>query len=69
MCWSELQIVRDRISPSELEERSSAFAVNVKGRNQEPQDKGRDQETVCPTDKNATGARCITESDDGSAKQ
>ena len=47
----------------------SASAVNVKGCDQEPQDKGRDQDSVCPADNNAIGARCTTEGNDGPAKQ
>jgi hypothetical protein len=49
-------------------ERLSAFAPNVKGRDQQPQDKGRDQESVCPADNDAI-ARGTTESDDGAVKQ
>ena len=47
----------------------SASAVNVKGCDQEPQDKGRDQDLVCPADNNAIRARCTTEGNDGPAKQ
>ena len=47
----------------------SASAVDVKGCDQEPQDKGRDQDSVCPADNNAIRARCTTEGNDGPAKQ
>src|SRR5262245_6303582 len=47
----------------------SASVPNVKGRDQEPQDIRRDQDSVCPADYDAIGARRTTKSDGGPVKQ
>jgi hypothetical protein len=56
--------VRDQV-----EKRLSASGPNVKGHDQEPQNKGRNQESVCPANNDAIGARSTSESDDGAVKQ
>jgi hypothetical protein len=58
------------LRPSQrFEESLSAATPNVNGRDHEPQDKGRDQESVCPADNNGIGARRAAKGDNGPVKQ
>jgi len=57
------------LAAERFKERLSASAPNVRRRDQEPQDKGRDQDSVCPADNDATGVRLTTESDERPVKQ
>src|SRR5262249_55630109 len=48
-----------------FEDHLSASVPNVKGRDHKPQDKRRDQDSVCAADHDAIGPRRTTKSDGG----